>query len=291
MAKEDLVASLKNKQKVTIENNDEMQQELFVMKDAEYNKTFDKFSINFKHSDVEDYLKSLNVSIHLVVTSPPYNCNIKYDVHEDNMDWNEYESWLTKVFELTNNKMVEGGRIILNFPIFVKSASGRKSLIPIFEKIISNAGFEIFDYIDWIKAKDEKEAIGVAGRSTAWGSWLSPSSPNVRPISELIMVAKKPGKFISINDEVTISTEEFKASTISAWFIQGSSSKYHPATFPPEIACRAINLYSYKYDNIFDPFMGIGSTAVACLTTNRSFYGCDISKKYIQRAAARISGV
>ena len=249
MSKEDLVGSIKGKvkhQQVISHQKNFHQAELFQIDDSSFNKSYDDFSINFKCMDVEKYVKSLKIPIHLVVTSPPYNCNIRYDEHDDNMEWTEYEKWLTKTFKLIFAKMVEGGRIVLNFPIFIKSETGRKSLCSIFERILTSVGFELVDYITWIKAKDEKEAIGTAGRSTAWGSWMSPSSPNARPISELILIAKKPGKYISVNTEATITVEEFKASTISAWFFNGASSKYHPATFPPELAIRAINLYSYK---------------------------------------------
>lgn len=292
MAKEDLVGSHKGKSTVkdSIITTNTGQHELFHIDDSSFHKQFSGYNISFKCIDVEQYINEITVPIHLVITSPPYNCNIKYDIHNDNMEWKEYEGWLTRIFRSIYEKLVDGGRIVLNFPIFVKSTNGRKSLCSVFENIMEASGYEIADYITWIKAKDEKEAIGTAGRSTAWGSWMSPTSPTVRPITELILVVKKQGKYLSNNTEVTITTEEFKASTISAWFIQGASSKYHPATMPPELAYRAINLYSYKFDNIFDPFMGIGSSAVASLKTQRNFYGCDISKNYIRAAASRING-
>jgi len=291
MSKEDLVGSHKGKknEKSVLKVDAADQQELFHIEDSNVSKKYANFSINFSCLDVDKYIHNLDVPIHLVVTSPPYNCNIKYDIHDDNMEWKDYIKWMEKVFKHLYVKMVEGGRIVLNFPIFVKTEKGRKSLCSVFEKILLDSGFELVDYITWVKAKDEKEAIGTAGRSTAWGSWMSPTSPTARPISELILIAKKPGKYFSVNKDVTITTDEFKASTITAWFLNGASSKYHPATFPPDFAARAINLYSYKYDNVFDPFMGIGSTALGCLKTERSFYGCDISKNYIRVAAKRIS--
>jgi len=292
MSKEDFVGSHKGKvkhQKVISQPKQYNQAELFHIDDSFFEKTYNDFSINFKCMDVEKYIKALSIPIHLVVTSPPYNCNIKYDSHDDNMAWVDYEKWLSRVFKLIFKKIVDGGRVVLNFPIFIKNEGGRKSLCSVFEAILISAGFELMDYITWVKAKDEKEAIGTAGRSTAWGSWLSPSSPNARPISELILIAKKPGKYLSENKESTITVDEFKASTISAWFFNGASSKYHPATFPPELAIRAINLYSYKHDNVLDPFMGIGSSAVGCLRTHRNFYGCDISKNYVRAAASRIT--
>lgn len=290
MARHNLVASAKVKNNITEKKSQEIPAppELFEIDDSNFSKKYEGFSINFSRKDATEYINSLDIPIHLVVTSPPYNCDIQYDSYVDKQEWDDYEKWMIDIFSAVHSKIVDGGRVVLNFPQFVKGESGRRSLSSIFERVLISSGFEIVDFITWIKAKDEKEAVGAAGRSTAWGSWLSPSSPNMRPITELIIVAKKPGKFISINDEITITTEEFKAYTISAWFFNGASSKHHPATFPPELANRAIKLYSYKYDNILDPFLGIGSTAVACVQNQRNFYGCDISQKYIRVSANRL---
>jgi len=292
MAKEDLVASLKNEngnKKKTINQIDHTQTSMFEFDDTKFKKKVKNSNIDMKCQDVQEYVKSIEVPIHVVITSPPYNCNIKYDIHDDNMPWDQYKTWLTDVFVGIYNKVVSGGRVILNFPIFVKNEDKRLSLAGIFEEILRSSGFEIIDYITWIKAKSEEEAIGAAGRSTAWGSWLSPSSPNVRPISELLLIAKKPGKFETDKERIDITTDEFKKYTISTWFIQSTGSKYHPASYPDELAYRAMRLYSHKNDNVLDPFMGVGSTGIACIRSERNFYGCDISQDYLKVAVARIT--
>lgn len=289
MARKNLVASVKAKEKVKSKKTEDfIPPELFEIDDSNFTKKYEGYSINFACQNATEYINNLEVPIHLVVTSPPYNCDIQYDTYVDNQGWDDYEKWMIEVFSSAFTKMVDGGRVVVNFPQFVKGESGRKALSTIFERVLLKSGFELVDFITWIKAKDEREAVGAAGRSTAWGSWMSPSSPNMRPITELIIVAKKPGKFISNNTEITITTEEFKSYTISAWFFNGASSKHHPATFPPELASRAIKLYSYKFDNILDPFLGIGSSALSCSQLQRSFYGCDISKKYIRVSANRL---
>jgi len=289
MARNKLVASVKSQEKFKSKKTEEIVvPELFEVDDSNFSKKYEGFSINFSCQDAIEYINSIEVPIHLVVTSPPYNCDIQYDTFIDNQKWDDYENWMTDVFSSAFKKLVDGGRVVVNFPQFVKGEAGRKSLSTIFERVLIKSGFELVDFITWVKAKDEREAVGAAGRSTAWGSWLSPSSPNMRPITELIIIAKKPGKYSSTNSDITISTEEFKAYTISAWFFNGASSKHHPATFPPELASRSIKLYSYKYDNVMDPFLGIGSTALACSQNSRSFYGCDISKKYVRVSANRL---
>jgi len=174
--------------------------------------------------DVDDYVDLLmDNSVHLVVTSPPYNCNVKYDAYIDNKDIVDYQKWLTEIFRKIYFKVVPGGRVAVNFPLIIKHNSRRIVLVNVYENILTNAGFEIVDCITWIKSKSEKEAIGVAGRSTAWGSWLSPVSPNIRPITEFILVSKKQGKYKKCG-HVDISIEEFKLYTMSAWFIPAKSN-------------------------------------------------------------------
>jgi site-specific DNA-methyltransferase (adenine-specific) len=236
----------------------------------------------------EEYAELLDDnSIHLIATSPPYNCGIKYDVYDDNKDFVEYEKWLTHIFSLLKPKLVSGGKIAINFPMIVRINNKRKILLSTFEDILTDAGFEIIDCIVWVKARDEKEAVGVAGRSTGWGSWMSPTAPYIRPISEFILIAKKEGKR-TIKNKSDITKQEFLTATTSAWFIPSKSDPLHPAVFPPELPERLIKLYTTIGENVLDPFMGVGNTMTACLKTKRNFFGCDISANYVSKALEKL---
>ena len=95
---------------------------------------------------VEEYVKLLeNDSIHLIVTSPPYNCGIKYDIHNDKMNFTEYKKWLTHVFSLLKPKLVNGGKIAINFPTLIKIEGKRKILLSVFEDILTSSGYDIID--------------------------------------------------------------------------------------------------------------------------------------------------
>jgi site-specific DNA-methyltransferase (adenine-specific) len=254
-------------------------------------KKIEDISIDVFYGSAEEYAKLLdNDSIHLVVTSPPYNCGIKYDIYNDNKDFVEYKKWLTNIFSLLKPKLVSGGKVAVNFPMIVKINNKRKILLSTFEDILTDAGFEIIDCIVWVKARDEKEAVGVAGRSTGWGSWMFPSAPYIRPISEFILVAKKEGKRV-IENKSDITKQEFLTATTSAWFIPSKSDPLHPAVFPPELAERLIKLYTAIEENVLDPFMGVGNTMTVCLKTKRNFFGCDISTNYINKALERIKDI
>jgi DNA modification methylase len=73
-------------------------------------------------------------------------------------------------------------------------------------------------------------------------------------------------------------------------FITDSKDKrYHPTQKPTELVQKLIELYSHPGDLILDPFMGSGTTAVACLRTGRNYIGFEISTEYHTIAQQRIA--
>ncbi|OQY45687.1 MAG: SAM-dependent methyltransferase [Anaerolineaceae bacterium 4572_78] len=218
-------------------------------------------------------------SIHLMVTSPPYNAKKEYD---KDLSLNEYRQLLRNVFEETYKKLVTGGRACINI-----ANLGRKPYIPLHSFIIEDMldiGFFMRGEIIWNKA-------GSASPSTAWGSWLSASNPVLRDIHEYILVfckdtfsRKKKGK------ESTIAKVEFLEYTKSVWSFSAVSARKigHPAPFPLELPYRFIQLYTFKNDVILDPFCGSGSTCLAALKTERHFVGYDIEREYVELANQRI---
>ncbi|MCX8083288.1 MAG: site-specific DNA-methyltransferase, partial [bacterium] len=78
--------------------------------------------------------------------------------------------------------------------------------------------------------------------------------------------------------------------TNGVWTFPGESKKRvnHPAPFPVELPKRCIKLFSYVGDVILDPFLGSGSTLIACALTRRIGIGVEIDKKYCELALKRI---
>ena len=219
-------------------------------------------------------------SIHLMVTSPPYNVGKDYD---DNLSIEEYMSLLKKVFQETHRVLVSGGRVAINI-----ANVGRKPYISLNSEIIRimhDIGFMMRGEIIWEKGAS-------AGGSCAWGSWLSASNPVLRDTHEYIMIFSK-DVFKRENPEKrenTISRDEFLEFTKSVWKFNTESAKKvkHPAPFPVELPRRVIQLYTFKNEIILDPFMGVGATAIAALESNRKFVGYDISEEYCDIARDRI---
>ncbi len=219
-------------------------------------------------------------SVHLMVTSPPYNVGKEYD---EDLSLEEYLEFLKKVWKEVYRVLVPGGRICINI-----ANLGRKPYIPLHAFIVRDIldlGYLMRGEIIWNKASS-------ASPSTAWGSWQSPSNPTLRDVHEYILVFSK-GTFSRKNikkRKSTISKEEFLELTKSVWqFPAEPANKVgHPAPFPVELPYRLIQLYTYEDEVVLDPFIGSGQTAIAAVKTGRHYVGYDIEKEYVSLAESRI---
>ena len=228
----------------------------------------------------EDMSEILDESIHLMITSPPYNVGKEYD---NDLSLDEYLDLLTSVLGETYKKLVTGGRACINI-----ANIGRKPYIPLHAMVIEimlDLGFLMRGEIIWDKSTS-------AGGSCAWGSWMSASNPVLRDYHEYILIFSKESYSKNKNQEKkdTIERDEFIQWTKSVWTFPAVNAKRigHPAPFPLELPHRLINLYSYEGDVILDPFCGSGTTCIAAKQNNRNYIGYDINEDYIRLAEKRI---
>lgn len=218
-------------------------------------------------------------SVHLMITSPPYNVTKEYD---NNLSLDEYRDLLKKVFKETHRVLVTGGRACINI-----ANLGRKPYIPLHSYIIKDMheiGYFMRGEIIWNKATSSSP-------STAWGSWLSAANPVLRDIHEYILVFSKDSFTRRKGEkENTIKKEEFLEWTKSVWTFPAVSARAigHPAPFPEELPHRLIQLYSFKGDTILDPFCGSGTACLSALKDERCYIGYDINKEYVDLANRRI---
>ncbi|MDD4688112.1 MAG: site-specific DNA-methyltransferase [Candidatus Cloacimonetes bacterium] len=219
-------------------------------------------------------------SIHLMITSPPYNVSKDYD---EDLSLHEYLLLLENSFKETYRVLVNGGRACINV-----ANLGRKPYIPLSDyisRIMIDIGFNMRGEIIWNKASS-------ASPSTAWGSWLSAANPILRDIHEYILVFSK-GSYSrkKIDKENTIAKNEFMDWTKSIWTMKAESAKRigHPAPFPEELPHRLIKLFSFKNDIILDPFIGSGTTAIAAIKNARRFVGYEINPEYVELAKKRVN--
>jgi len=224
-------------------------------------------------------------SVHLMVTSPPYNVGKVYD---ENLTLNEYRVFLKRVWGEVRRVLVPGGRACINI-----ANLGRKPYIPLHAFIVEDMidlGFLMRGEIIWNKASS-------GSPSTAWGSWLTAKNPTLRDIHEYILVFSK-CMFMrphletrgNLKRKSTISKKEFLEFTKSVWtFSAEPATKVgHPAPFPVELPYRLIQLYTFEEEVILDPFIGSGQTAIAAIKTGRHYVGYEINEEYVKLAEKRI---
>uniref|UniRef100_A0A832DID1 Methyltransferase n=1 Tax=Ignavibacterium album TaxID=591197 RepID=A0A832DID1_9BACT len=230
-----------------------------------------------KSSELMDELP--DNSVHLLITSPPYNVTKEYD---ENLSLSEYLNLLNRVWKESFRVLVPGGRVCINV-----ANLGRKPYIPLHSYIIESMleiGFLMRGEIIWDKGSS-------SSASTAWGSWLSAANPVLRDIHEYILIFSK-GNFTlpSRNKKSSLSKKEFLEYTKSIWKFPAASAKRvgHPAPFPEELPARLIKLYSFEDDVVLDPFVGSGTTCIAALNLKRNYVGYDIKQEYVNLANNRL---
>jgi site-specific DNA-methyltransferase (adenine-specific) len=218
-------------------------------------------------------------SVHLAVTSPPYNVGKEYD---GDLTLEQYRDMLRRVFSELHRVLVDGGRACINV-----ANLGRKPYIPLHSYVIEDmhaCGFLMRGEVIWDKGSS-------AGASTAWGSWQSASNPTLRDVHEYILMFSKGPFARKPAGKSTITKEEFLQYTKSVWQFQAESAKRagHPAPFPVELPYRCIQLYTFAGDVVLDPFCGVGSTCVAAAKAGRRFVGYDTGEGYVKAAIERVN--
>ncbi len=230
-----------------------------------------------KSSEIMDEIP--DYSVHLMITSPPYNVKKEYD---KDLSLQEYRTLLKTVFEETYKKLVTGGRACVNV-----ANLGRKPYIPLHSYIIEDMldiGFLMRGEIIWNKASS-------ASPSTAWGSWQSAKNPVLRDIHEYILIfSKESFSRKREHKKDTITKENFLEWTKSVWTFPAVSARSigHPAPFSEELPHRLIQLYSFSEDVVLDPFCGSGTTCLAALKDGRHYIGYDVEQEYVKLANQRI---
>lgn len=242
----------------------------------------ENLSLKIINGDVLEQSNIEKETIDLIVTSPPYNVDIKYNNHNDGITYTEYleftHSWLSNAFCW----LKDDGRLCLNVPLD-KNKGGQQSVGADITTIAKKVGFKYNSTIVWNE--------GNISRRTAWGSWASASAPYViAPVELLVVFYKNTWKKTSGSRKSDIEPKEFMEWTNGLWTFSGESKKKigHPAPFPVELPKRCIKLFSFVDDLVCDPFMGSGTTLLASLMANRRSVGIDIDSEYCGLALKRL---
>jgi modification methylase len=214
-------------------------------------------------------------SVDCIVTSPPYNkkyfqkgkltnqvwkgFQINYSSYEDNIPLEQYEKWMIDFINTCLQKLKIGGSFFFNHkPI----RNNNQVYFPINFILRSNA--KIYQEIIWNRKNSPNIRNDVLLPNTERIYWLC----NEKPISHRKNIGK-----------------EFQG---EVWEMVAKADSEHPATFPLQLPTNCILLSTTDGATVLDPFMGSGTTGVACVNTNRNFIGIEIDPKYFEIAKERI---
>jgi site-specific DNA-methyltransferase (adenine-specific)/modification methylase len=234
----------------------------------------------YNESCLETMKKIPNDSVHAVITSPPYNMNLriskgkycsrqivkelstKYDGFDDNLPIEEYFEFHKKVL----NELLRISNLIF---YNVQIVTGSKRAI---FKLIGEFSDNLKDIIIWNKGHAQPAMHEqVLNRQ-----------------SELILVFEK-----SYPISRQFKTAEFKRGTLSdVWNIKPKrKNQEHGATFPEELVETILQNFTKKNDVIYDPFLGTGTTAVVAKKLHRYYIGSEIIEKYYQISEKRLKSI
>jgi site-specific DNA-methyltransferase (adenine-specific) len=227
----------------------------------------------------------------LTVTSPPYNVKLgnnkhnktrSYDEYDDDKPYDEYIEWMKSIFKLVYQKTKSGGRCVINIG---SGQNGRVTTQSDIIQFMKDIGWIPLTQIIWDKHN--------CSNRTSFGSFNSPSCPAFPTPFEYILVFAKDSLKLQWKGETDLVKEDFVKWTLAKWDFAPERLKKvgHPAAFPVELPLRCVKMLSWKNSIVYDPFMGAGTTALACKQTGRNYIGSEISKEYIEIAEERLNSI
>lgn len=261
------------------------------------------------NGDCIEVMKTMEESsVDLIVTSPPYGVGIDYDVHQDDMLWEEYVkftySWMEQAFRV----LKDDGRIALNIPYEInrQGKGGRIFMVSEVWQIMKEIGYKFFGVVDLEEESPHRS------RTTAWGSWMSPSAPYIYNPKECVILAYKKHHIKKVKGEPewvgelgekedkngvmkpkTFYTEaqkrEFIDLVFGQWNYFADTRSLTKATFSMDIPTKAIKILTYKNDVVLDPFAGSGTSLVAAEVLDRQWIGIELSPQYAEIARKRVN--
>lgn len=243
----------------------------------------------------EDYNESLkkidDKSIDLIMSSPPYNMvgkshrrggyadSGRYDVYKDWKTEGQYLSDTCNLFNEFDRIIKDNGVVLYNFSYSVENPSMPYKLVA---SIIENTNWDLVDTIIWKK----KSCIPVPGQprrlTRAW---------------EFIFVFARKNEVLTFNVYKGVKTISPKTGQkfynlfynfIEAKNNDGKTNKINQATYSSELCEKLFRIYAKEGDIVYDPFMGTGTTAIACMNCKLHYIGSEISKAQCDYAEERI---
>lgn len=256
---------------------------------------------------IEVMAKMPESSVDLIVTSPPYGVGIAYDSFNDDIEFEQYKlfsaSWLREAYRV----LKDDGRIAMNIPYEInrQDKGGRILMVSELWQVMKSIGYKFYGIVDLEEDSPHRS------KTTAWGSWMSPSAPYIYNPKECVLLAYKKthikkikgepewvGEVMDIEQEdgttkkKTVYQEEHKKEFMELvygqWDYFADTKQMTKATFSMDIPMKAIKILTYRNDIVLDPFTGSGTSICAAEIGGRRWIGIEISENYSKVAKERV---
>jgi site-specific DNA-methyltransferase (adenine-specific) len=264
-------------------------------------------SLRFFLGNSLDILPLLDAgSVDVVVTSPPYNLGIRYRTYDDTMPRERYLQWTGEWVGHVRRVLAPQGSLFLNV--------GAKPTDPWTALDVAGAArphLRLQNTIHWIKSIAIERSL--AGARAGLESDLAVG--HYKPINsrrflhdchEFVFHFTPNGDTpldrraigVAYQDKSNVGRWQAAASGVrcrgNTWFIpyetiqSREKDRPHPATFPPRLPEMCLRLHGLERTRLVaDPFLGLGSTAVACAQLGVSFVGIEMDERYLAEAVSR----
>ena len=252
---------------------------------------------SFYHADCRDVLRQLpSRSVDVIITSPPYNLGIRYNLYDDTMSRAEYLEWTNAWVSEAARVLRSDGSLFLNV--------GAKPTDPWTAFDVAQAvrpHLQLQNIIHWIKSIYIDKAQLAVGHYKPINSdrflndcheFIFHFSPSASTRMDRLALG------VPYQDQSNVGRWRAAADGVrcrgNTWFIpyetiqRRDRDRPHPATFPSQLPEQCLRLHGLKkIEMAMDPFTGLGSTAVACARLGIGFIGCEIDEVYLKEAVAR----
>lgn len=238
-------------------------------------------------------------SIDLIITSPPYCMGKEYENTSD--DINSFFSLNKKVIYEAQRVLKKGGNLCWQIGFHVKDSV----IVPLdcliyqiveeINKTLSDdCKLYLHNRIVWSFGHGLNAEKRLSGRYETI-MWYTKGKEYLFNLDAIRVPQKYPGKKYSKGEKAgQYSGNPLGKNPSDVWDIPNVKANHiektvHPCQFPIAIPQRLIKALSRQGDIIMDPFLGSGTTAVACVMEKRNFIGCELKKDYVSIAKQRIT--